>query len=188
MIVVVIIIAILMTVGIRRLSNNNIHTYNAEVCVNKIYSDIASFVHTASTSKIITGDTVPQEYIISFIDDEKNNDWREGMSNNEILATGIQLLYKHNDELKEVKEIAFHKDSKCSNTKYIMLADVNFTTGTMLPGLISIGNQSGFKLTTRERKIYDSTLNQTINTGATTRFTGDIEFMQCFRETSPDAP
>lgn len=125
MLVVVFLLSLLATLGFNRLSTNNADRYYAEVCINTLYEPIASYVYAAMTSRVLTGDEIPKEYLIS----QKNHKFSLDYTN--------QSGETHSYLQLDINTIAHCQRER----KYKILIPSPETKITMLPSLQGIEPQ-----------------------------------------------
>lgn len=124
----VIILGILTGIWIWTLSTRNAEKYKAETCINTIYGELSSFIHTASSSKILDESKDINTYNIDINKDQKI----------------ITLSYNENSSYISHK---INEIENCHNDpKYTIKFDPDFQKAILLPGLNSLGNTPGFLL------------------------------------------
>lgn len=123
-----IILGILAGVGIWTLSTRNAEKYKAEICINYIYGELSSFIHAASSSKILDETTNINTYNVDIDKTQK----------------AIKLSYNTNSPYRTHK---LNEIENCHNDpKYTVKFDPDFEKASLLPWLKSLGNTPGISI------------------------------------------
>ncbi len=131
MIIVVIALWILLWVGIHGLTTLDANKYYSESCVNLLYGPLNEWVYYAATSKQLSGELLPDSYLIQ----------------KEAWNSGFTLRYEK-DWKEEVYYTGFLSDlSYCAKwEKYQVSFSMDFDQIKMYPSLHSYGDENGFEI------------------------------------------
>ena len=146
MIIVVIALWILLWMGIHGLTTLDANKYYSESCVNLLYGPLNEWVYYAATSKQLSGELLPDSYLIQ----------------KEAWNSGFTLRYEK-DWKEEVYYTGFLSDlSYCAKwEKYQVSFSMYFDQIKMYPSLHSYGDENGFEILKK-----DGTSLTSLTTGA----------------------
>ena len=122
---------ILLWVGIHGLTTLDANKYYSESCVNLLYGPLNEWVYYAATSKQLSGELLPDSYLIQ----------------KEAWNSGFTLRYEK-DWKEEVYYTGFLSDlSYCAKwEKYQVSFSMDFDQIKMYPSLHSYGDENGFEI------------------------------------------
>lgn len=131
LIIVILVLGIFIGIGTNRLSTLSTDKYYSESCVNTLYGPLSEWVYYAATSKLLSGDIMPDKYFIEKVGTNSGFVLKYEKNGREfIYQTGILLDIIHCQK----KE------------KYKVFFSTDFDKIRMLPSLRSYGDQNGFEI------------------------------------------
>lgn len=130
MILVVVIISLLLSMGVMKLSWMGADRFNAESCVNAFYAPLSEWIYYASSSRMLSWDITPDQYRIEI----------DGVS-------GYSLGYFIGDQEWKYSEHPLSGAVLCQKgERYQVTMSADFDMIQMFPSLHSYGYEQGFSI------------------------------------------